>query len=94
MITISKAWAMPSAWTFTIKPIAALLERYVGDGAGWVDPFAGDNSPAEIRNDHNPERNAQYNLKFEVKEMTREQELQVSRIINDLIRDVGRMCDP
>ena len=34
------------------------------------------------------------NLKFEVKEMTREQELQVSRIINDLIRDVGRMCDP
>lgn len=49
---------MPSRWTFTIKPIAELLARYVGDGKGWVDPFAGMNSPAEFTNDLNPEAKA------------------------------------
>ena len=47
---------MPSAWTFTIKPIAELLERYIGDGKGWIDPFAGKSKLAEFRNDMNPER--------------------------------------
>lgn len=61
-IKFSRVWAMPSAWTFTIHPIKVLLDRYVGDGIGWVDPFAGDNSPAEITNDHNPERKAKYHL--------------------------------
>jgi len=51
---IERRWAMPSMHTFTIKPIAELLARYVGDGAGWVDPFAGENSPAEFTNDLNP----------------------------------------
>ena len=41
---------MPTIWTFRIKPVAALLERYqVGDG--WADPFAGENSPAQYAND-------------------------------------------
>ena len=48
---INRVWSMPSRWTFTIKPIAELLARYVGDGKGWIDPFAGENSPAEITND-------------------------------------------
>jgi hypothetical protein len=47
---------MPSPWTFTIKPIAELLSRYVGDGKGWIDPFAGETSPAEFTNDLNTER--------------------------------------
>lgn len=46
---------MPSKHTFRIKPIAELLSRYVGDGKGWIDPFAGFNSPAEITNDLNPD---------------------------------------
>ena len=41
---------MPTIWTFRIKPVAALLDRYqVGDG--WADPFAGENSPAQYAND-------------------------------------------
>ena len=48
---INRVWSMPSRWTFRIKPIAELLARYVGDGKGWVDPFAGENSPAEFTND-------------------------------------------
>jgi hypothetical protein len=49
-----RAKAPPNAWTFTIKPIKALLARYVGDGRGWADPFAGRNSPAQWTNDQNP----------------------------------------
>lgn len=59
---IDRVWAMPSAWTFTIKPIRELVYRYVGDGMGWVDPFAGKNSPAEITNDINPEMKTNYHL--------------------------------
>lgn len=46
----SRVWAMPSSATFTIKPIAELLTRYVVSGV-WADPFAGSNSPAQITND-------------------------------------------
>jgi hypothetical protein len=53
---------MPDKWTFRIPPIADLLARYVGDGKGWIDPFAGETSPAEITNDLNPERPATYHM--------------------------------
>ena len=52
---IDRVWAMPNKWTFSIKPIRELVYRYVGNGKGWIDPFAGKYSPAEITNDHNPE---------------------------------------
>lgn len=58
----SRIWAMPSPWTFTIPPIRKLVNRYVGEGKGWIDPFAGENSPAEITNDLNPERPAKFHL--------------------------------
>ena len=61
-IIFSHAQAQPNAWTFTIKPIKLLIERYVGDGLGWVDPFAGENSPAEYTNDLNPKRPTRYHL--------------------------------
>ena len=41
---------MPNKWTFKIKPIEDLLFRYNAN-SGWVDPFAGENSPAEFTND-------------------------------------------
>lgn len=52
---IERKWAMPNAWTFTIKPIRELLAEEVDDGL-WCDPFAGKNSPANVTNDINPER--------------------------------------
>lgn len=49
-IVMSRKWVMPSKWTFTMSPVKELMARYsVGDG--WADPFAGENSPAEVRND-------------------------------------------
>lgn len=59
---ISRTWAIPNKWTFQIKPIAKLLTKYVGDGKGWIDPFAGENSPAEITNDINPEKPTKFHL--------------------------------
>lgn len=47
---ISRVWAMPNLYTFRVKPIMALLEDYKV-GAGWIDPFAGQHSPAEVTND-------------------------------------------
>lgn len=51
---IDRIWAMPNRWTFTIKPIKDLLKEEVMDGL-WVDPFCGENSPAQIKNDLNPD---------------------------------------
>jgi len=59
---INRVWAMPNKYTFTIKPIAELLARYIGDGKGWIDPFAGMYSPAEFTNDLNPEMPAKYHM--------------------------------
>lgn len=53
---------MPNKWTFTIKPIRKLVMMYVRDGVGWIDPFAGMHSPAEFRNDLNPNANAEYSM--------------------------------
>jgi len=50
---IERKWSMPNFATFTIKPIAELLAKY-NVGKGWIDPFAGWNSPAEFTNDINP----------------------------------------
>ena len=56
---------MPSKWTFQIKPIATLLDKY-GVGEGWVDPFCGQCSMAEFRNDLDPlNTNAQHHLEAE-----------------------------
>jgi hypothetical protein len=59
---INRVWAMPNKWTFKIIPIKELVNRYVGDGKGWIDPFAGMTSPAEITNDLNPENPAKYHM--------------------------------
>ena len=56
---------MPNKETFKIKPIAELLPMYVGNGKGWIDPFANDNSPAEFTNDINPDKNTLYHLESE-----------------------------
>lgn len=66
---IERVWAMPSKDTFTIKPIKKLLLRYVGEDSSlskrkgeWIDPFAGENSPAQTTNDHNPEKPTTHHL--------------------------------
>ena len=61
-VILSRVWAMPSKWTFQVKPLLDVILRYKQDGECWIDPFAGHNSPAEITNDLNPDSPAQYHL--------------------------------
>lgn len=58
---IDRIWAMPNKWTFKIKPINQLIQEELTDGL-WVDPFAGEYSPASITNDINPNRKAMYHM--------------------------------
>lgn len=63
---IERKWAMPSHWTFKIKPIANLLKEEMGSGLFteglWVDPFAGEYSPAQETNDLNPARPTKHHM--------------------------------
>lgn len=47
---VRRVWEMPSKWTFKMRNVSALIGKYKNGGT-WVDPFAGENSPAEITND-------------------------------------------
>lgn len=59
--TIERVWAMPNKWTFSIKPIKQLIGEEMTGGL-WIDPFAGECSPASITNDLNPERPTTYHM--------------------------------
>lgn len=61
-IKFERIWAMPSANTFSINPIAALLQEEMLARGVWVDPFANSNRLADITNDLNPEFETDYHL--------------------------------
>ena len=53
---VNRVFARASHETFTIKPIKELLAKYVI--GVWADPFAGNNSPATLTNDFDPDTKA------------------------------------
>lgn len=57
-IIFSRAFAMPSAETFSIKPIAEFVARYLENSKSSVDPFARNSSLAMWRNDLDPATSA------------------------------------
>lgn len=59
-IAITRAWAMPSHDTLTIKPIRELFYRYAFGVT--VDPFARNCKLCAITNDLNPNTEAQFHL--------------------------------
>ena len=58
---IERIWAMPSKWTFEILPIKQMLAEEMTDGL-WIDPYCGRNSMAQIKNDLNPNVQADYHM--------------------------------
>ena len=59
----SRVWAMPNKNTFSIKPVAEIIERYMDTVDGfWIDPFVGQNTYAMYSNDMNPEIKADCHL--------------------------------
>jgi hypothetical protein len=61
-IKITRKWAMPNSLTFSIKPIAELIERYHNPSKKWIDPFCRENPYKAITNDLNPDVTADYHM--------------------------------
>lgn len=57
---ITRKWAMPNKNTFSIKPIAELLSRYLLGVS--IDPFANSSKLASITNDIDPDYDTTYHL--------------------------------
>ena len=59
----SRRWAMPSADTFSVAPIADFVKSWMRQVGGVsVDPFARNNEWATHRNDINPRTSATYHM--------------------------------
>jgi len=78
---------MPNAWTFKIKPIYELIKKYHKENEDWIDPFAGNFSPAKWTNDWHPERNSRFH--FDANEFADTCELHTGRPLFD-----GILFDP
>ena len=61
----SRAWAMPNADTFSVKPIGDFVRRYLSISKVSVDPFARNKTWATYTNDLNPDTAAEYHLDAE-----------------------------
>jgi len=52
-----------SAQTFSIRPVREFVSQWIGDGRGWIDPYAGDNPLGiQFSNDHNPDCGAENHM--------------------------------
>lgn len=58
-IQFSRCFAMPSAETFSIRPIGEFVKRYLVEAKVSVDPFARNRGWATYTNDINPSTSAQ-----------------------------------
>lgn len=59
---INRVWAMPSADTFDIAPIAEIVRGRLRDSAVSIDPFARNKDWATYTNDLNPQTTAKSHL--------------------------------
>ena len=60
---MNRVWAMPNKSTYSILPIAQLIEKWQSQTSGkWIDPFCVQNKYASVTNDLNPEIVADYHL--------------------------------
>lgn len=59
-IEFNRAWAMPNANTFDIKPIGALIQKYSRPDYMSLDPFSNKNRIAKVTNDLDPDMQADY----------------------------------
>lgn len=64
-IPMRRVWAMPSACTFDIPPIRALVRTYLRQSKVSIDPFARNKRWATYTNDLNPETAAEHHLDAE-----------------------------
>lgn len=61
-IRFERVWAMPNAATFSIKPIAQLINEEKLPDTYWVDPFARGSKIAALTNDLDPQWDTSYHM--------------------------------
>ncbi len=61
----NRAFALPSAETFAIRPIADFVARYLENSKASIDPFARNNTLATWRNDLDPASSAPVHMDAE-----------------------------
>ena len=61
-IKFNREFAVPTAETFSLPPVAKLLDRWLLGCAVVVDPFARNSKYGTVRNDLNPNTTAEYHL--------------------------------
>lgn len=62
----NRIFAMPSADTFSVKPIGEFVWRYLAESQRSIDPFARNKQWATRTNDLNPDTEAEFHLDAEV----------------------------
>lgn len=65
VVKLSRVWAMPSADTFSVPPIGAMVQRYLEAAKISCDPFARNKRWATYTNDLNPKTDAEYHMDAE-----------------------------
>ena len=63
--SFSRVWAMPSADTFSVPPIGAMVQRYLKASKTSCDPFARNKRWATHTNDLNPKTEAEHHMDAE-----------------------------
>jgi hypothetical protein len=63
--SFSRVWSMPSADTFSVPPIGAMVQRYLKQSKISCDPFARNKRWATYTNDLNPKTEAEYHMDAE-----------------------------
>lgn len=61
-IALSREFCMPSAETFSMRPVRSFVQKYLATSKVSVDPFARNNPWATYTNDINPETSALYHM--------------------------------
>lgn len=61
-IVMSRAWAMPTPETFSLPPVARLLERWLVGRSVVIDPFARNSRYGTLRNDLSLATDAEYHM--------------------------------
>jgi hypothetical protein len=64
-MNFSRQFAMPNSETFSLPPVSGLLDRWLADVDCIVDPFARNSKRATLRNDLNPNTEADYHMTAE-----------------------------
>jgi hypothetical protein len=100
MTSFNREFSMPNSETFSLPPVARLLDKWLPAGGVIVDPFARNSKRANLTNDLNPETSAQFHILAE--EFVESQQVAADAVlfdppysprqISEVYQQIGRKC--